>query len=135
MQASAGPMVASTVPPGADAGKNPTLKGKDLDRTPTGSTAAGAGTDITPDAVPAPLPPVGSADTRLPRGQEDLDSLEGLEGKAFDADYKDKQKDALQQVETDYSDYVAKGNDPTLLAIAKRELPLVRKRLAALARV
>lgn len=74
-------------------------------------------------------------DTRLPMGQEDLDRLEGLTGAEFDALYKEKQLDALHQVETDYVDYIAKGDDPTLLAMAGRELPKVRKRMAVISKM
>ena len=74
-------------------------------------------------------------DTRLARGQEDLDSLEGLSGSAFDADYRMKQLDALNQVQADYQDYIAKGEDPVLLGVANRELPKVRRRIALLGKL
>ena len=41
-------------------------------------------------------------DNRLPLGQEDLNSLEGLTGGEFDDQYKTKQLDALRQIESDY---------------------------------
>ena len=72
------------------------------------------------------------ADSRLPMGQEDLNSLEGLTGADFDAQFKDKQADALNQVIADYQTYIAKGDDPVLLAIASKELPKVQRRLASL---
>lgn len=75
---------------------------------------------------------VAHADNRLPLGQEDLDGLDGLGGKDFDEQYKAKQLEALTQVETDYADYIAKGDDPVLLGIANRELPIVRHQLADL---
>ena len=74
-------------------------------------------------------------DQRVPMGKEDLDSLEGLEGPSFDQEYRAKQRDALKQVEADYQDYIAHGDDPVLLAMASRELPKVRQRLAALGRI
>ena len=74
-------------------------------------------------------------DDRLPRGQEDLNSLEGLSGAEFDQEYRAKQLDALRQIETDYQDYIARGDDPVLLGIASRELPKVRRRLALLGKV
>ena len=74
-------------------------------------------------------------DDRLPRGQEDLNSLEGLNGSEFDDEYRSKQLDALKQIETDYRDYIAKGDDPVLLGIASRELPKVRRRLALLGKI
>lgn len=69
-------------------------------------------------------------DMRLPLGQEDLDRLDGLSDSEFDALYKEKQKDALTQVASDYQAYIAKGDDPLLLGIANRELPKVRRSLA-----
>ena len=101
-----------------------TLEGKDLDRSATGSTR--------PQALPivATKREQPTIDDRLPRGQEDLDSMEGLDGPAFDAEYKEKQLDALQQVQADYRDYVVKGDDPTLKRLAARELPKIERRLA-----
>ena len=74
-------------------------------------------------------------DMRLPVGQEDLDQLDGLADNEFDALYKDKQKDALKQIESDYQAYIARGDDPMLLGIANQELPKVRRRLADLDRL
>ena len=74
-------------------------------------------------------------DDRLPRGQEDLNSLEGLSGTDFEQEYRTKQLDALKQVEADYQKYIAKGDDPVLLGIASRELPKVRRRLALLSKI
>ena len=73
-----------------------------------------------------------TVDNRLPMGQEDLDSIEGLNGQEFDDQYKAKQLTALSQLETDYADYIAKGDDPVLLGVAGRELPKVRKQMAEL---
>lgn len=116
--ANAHPMTASTAP------------AEGLDKTPTGS--------IKP-AWPAFAPTDGKAggktDDRVPLGQEDIDSLEGLEGQAFDAEYKEKQRGALEQVEADYRDYLAKGDDLALLVLAKRELPRITKRRASLGKI
>lgn len=70
-------------------------------------------------------------DLRLPRGQEDIDALYGADAKDFDAQYKQAQIDALTQVQTDYQDYIAKGDDAALKALATKELPKINKRLAA----
>ena len=70
-------------------------------------------------------------DNRLPRGQEDIDALYGSEGVEFSTQYRQAQIDALTQVQADYQDYIAHGDDPTLKALAVRELPKVTKRLAA----
>ena len=75
------------------------------------------------------------ADDRLPNGQEDLNSLEGLSGPEFDREYRAKQLESLKQIETDYQNYIARGDDPVLLGIASRELPNVRRRLATLAKI
>ncbi len=75
------------------------------------------------------------ADTRLPLGQEDLDSIEGMNGSEFDAQYKEKQLNALSQVQTDYEHYIAKGDDPDLIKMSKRELPKIKKRLILLGRM
>ena len=99
------------------------LNSKDLDRSVTGSTKV--------PASPASTSKPGQAiiDDRLPRGPEDLDSMEGLEGPAFDVEYKDKQRDALQQIEADFKDYAANGDDPALKSLAARELPKIVRRL------
>ena len=102
------------------------LDSRDLDRSATGSTP------LTSSPALQQKSPERIADDRLPRGQEDLDSLEGLEGGAFDAEFKEKQLDALQQIETDYKDYAVKGDVTALKAIAARELPKVQRRLVQL---
>ena len=76
-----------------------------------------------------------AADNRLAMGQEDLDSLEGLSGSEFDAEYKAKQADALRQIQSDYQTYLAKGDDPVLLGLANHELPDVQHRLAQLGKL
>ena len=74
-------------------------------------------------------------DNRLPLGQEDLDSIEGLNGIEFDEAFRAKQRDALLQVRSDYETYLATGDDAALKAIAAKELPKVKKQLAALGKV
>lgn len=75
------------------------------------------------------------ADERLPLGQEDLDSIEGMNGSEFDAQYKEKQLNALNQVQTDYEHYIARGDDPDLIKMSKRELPKIKKRLLLLGKM
>lgn len=83
-------------------------------------------------AVPASAP---ATDARLPMGQEDLDSIEGLTGIEFDEAFRAKQRDALLQVQTDYETYLATGDDAALKAIAAKELPEVRRKIAALSKI
>lgn len=73
-----------------------------------------------------------AASGRAPLGQTEIVELHALHGAAFDALYRDTQRDALRQVESDYRDYIAHGDDPALVALAKRELPNLMKRLATL---
>ncbi len=70
-----------------------------------------------------------------PAGQEDLDSMEGLAGKDFDDAYKAKQLAALDQLQSLYGDYAAAGDDAALAAIAKRELPKIKKQIVELHRL
>ena len=112
----------STVASTHKGGSEKSLDRADLDRATTAS--------ILPPALPsASKREQPAVDDRLPRSQEDLDSMEGLEGAAFDSEYKEKQRDALQQIEGDYTDYIAQGDDPLLKKIAVRELPKVKRRL------
>ena len=74
-------------------------------------------------------------DNCLPLGQEDLDSIEGLNGVEFDEAFRAKQRDALNQLKTDYETYLANGDDAALKAIASKELPKIRTRLAILSKV
>ena len=84
-------------------------------------------------AVSGQLAPI--VDNRLPLGQEDLDSIEGLNGIEFDEAFRAKQRSALLQVQTDYETYLASGDDAALKAIAARELPKVKKQIATLGKV
>jgi predicted outer membrane protein len=129
-QAAESPMVASvsagaktsTQTPGPDAAR------EDLDTSATGSVRIDGA-----KRIPKTLDP--AQDDRLPRGQEDLDSLEGLDGRAFDTEYKDKMSDALRQLEADYTDFLAAGDTAALQVIAARELPIVQRRLAQLGKL
>ncbi len=69
-----------------------------------------------------------------PAGQEDLDNLEGLTGKEFDAIYKARQLATLGQLKALYTAYQSSGDDATLVSIAKRELPKITKQIAELSR-
>ena len=99
------------------------------------ANAIDAYTETAKDVLPTGRSAAEVADTRLPLGQEDLNSLEGLTGSAFDAEYKAKQLDALRQVVSDYQTYLASGDDPTLRAIAGRELPKAKRRLDLLGKI
>ena len=70
-----------------------------------------------------------------PIGQEDLDNLEGLNGKDFDDIYKARQKVTLEQLKDLYAVYAAAGDDQKLVSIAKAELPKINHRLAELGRL
>lgn len=107
--------------------------------------AANAIYDVTSKASAEPLQTGRSAaiagqaapivDNRLPLGQEDLDSIEGLSDIEFDEAFRAKQRNALLQVQTDYETYLASGDDAALKAIAARELPKVKKQIATLSKV
>lgn len=68
-------------------------------------------------------------------GQEDLDNLEGLNGKDFDDIYKARQKLALEQLRDLYATYAASGDDAKLVGIAKAELPKINRDLVELGRL
>ena len=68
-------------------------------------------------------------------GQEDLDNLEGLKGKDFDGIYKARQTVALVQLQDLYTAYAAYGDDPKLVAMAKRELPIIKRSIMELGRL
>lgn len=112
-----------------------TLAANALDEWREGRKAAAAGETLQTGRSAAVDGQTVQVDQRLPLGKEDLDSLEGLDGSAFDKEYRVKQHDALVQIEADYQDYIAHGDDPVLLAMASRELPKVRQRLTALGRI
>lgn len=78
---------------------------------------------------------VAPVDARLPLGQEDLDSIEGLKGVEFDEAFRAKQRSALMQVQTDYETYLATGDDVALKAIAEKALPDVKRKIAALSKI
>lgn len=61
-----------------------------------------------------------------------IPQLTRLEGDAFDALYKKTQSIALQELAGFYEAYSLTGKDATLKAIALRQLPIVKQRLADL---
>ena len=84
----------------------------------------------------ATVPPLGqSANGRSALGQGDIESLAELSGRGFDDALWLKQVDALSQLRADYRTYAASGDDEVLVAVAKRELPKVEARLAALSKI
>ncbi len=97
-------------------------------KAPAEPLQTGRSVAIAGQAVPA-------VDNRLPLGQEDLDSIEGLNGIEFDEAYRAKQRDALLQVQADYEMYIAAGDDAALKEIATQELPKVKKQISALGKV
>ena len=70
-----------------------------------------------------------------PIGQEDLDNLEGLTGKDFDGIYQAREQATLEQLRDLYTAYAASGDDKTLVTIADRELPKIKRQIAELARL
>ena len=82
-------------------------------------------------AAPMAAPPAVTG-RLLPAGKNDLDRLEALKGARFDNLYVATQRDALRQLTTLYTDYIANGDDPALRALASRELPSVERRLGQL---
>ena len=97
-------------------------------KAPAEQLHTGRSVAVDGQAVPA-------VDNRLPLGQEDLDSIEGLNGIEFDEAFRAKQRDALLQVQADYETYLATGDDAALKGIAARELPKVKRQIAALGKV
>ena len=75
------------------------------------------------------------AEMSPPTGQEDLDNLEGLAGKDFDDVYKERQAVTLEQLKDLYTAYAANGDDPTLVTIAKGELPKIKRQIVELHRI
>lgn len=84
----------------------------------------------------ATVPPLGeAANGRTALGQSDVAKLAGLKGRPFDDALWLKQVDALSQLRADYETYAASGDDEVLRAVAKRELPKIEARLAALSNI
>ena len=77
-------------------------------------------------AIPEQMPSV---------NQEDVDRLYGLTGAEFDVAYKAVQVDALRKLSVMYQEYITNSDEPTLKALASRELPKINQRLKELARV
>jgi len=97
------------------------------DRVATGRSVA-IGADASP--VTRKL-----AEMSPPTGQEDLDNLEGLTGKDFDDIYKDREAVTLDQLKDLYDAYATNGDDPALVAIAKGELPKIKRQIMELHRI
>ena len=76
-----------------------------------------------------------AANGRKPRGDKDLANLTALSGRKFLDAYWLDQLDALSQLRADYEKYAEDGDDPALVAMAKRELPAVEHRLALLSKI
>ena len=70
--------------------------------------------------------------TLLPSDRDDLSRLQGSSGRRFDALYRNTQLDSLRQLTTLYRDYDANGDDPSLRALAHRELPRINARIVEL---
>lgn len=68
----------------------------------------------------------------LPEQAGFLQRLSTLQGRDFDAMYVSVEKEALQHLAAVYQDYALHGDDPSLQAIAARELPEVKQLIAAL---
>lgn len=102
------------------------LAPRDADALMTGRSVA---VDVPPGG------PAQAANGRAPMGEADLAQLGKLSGKAFDDAFWLKTLDALSQLRADYQAYLDDGDDPALVALAKRQLPAVERRLAALAKV
>ena len=97
------------------------------DKLATGRSVA-VGTSASPAArtMASMTPPV---------SQEDIDNLEGLNGKDFDDIYKAREQAALEQLRDLYTAYATSGDDATLVAIANRELPKIKHQIVELGRL
>ncbi len=86
-------------------------------------------------AVDAPAGLGQAANGRAPLGRKELENLAKLSGRKFIDAFWLKQVDALSQLRADYETYAQDGDDPALVAFAKRELPAVEHRLALLSKI
>ena len=68
----------------------------------------------------------------LPADAQDLTRLKSMSGRRFDALYRSTQLDSLRQLSVLYRDYAASGDDPSLRALATRELPRINDRIVEL---
>jgi hypothetical protein len=92
-----------------------------------------SGRSVATDAAPEKAGP--AANDRAALTPADLEQLSALSGRAFDDGYWTRQLDALSQLRADYVAYIARGDDASLVAMAKRELPRVERQLLALSKV
>ena len=115
----------STVP-GSEAVEIASLAPRDSDALMTGRSVS---IDV-PTGGPAQ-----AANGRAPLGEHDLAELQKLRGKKFDDAFWLKQLDALSQLRADYQAYIDDGDDLALVAMAKRELRQVERRLAHLTKI
>ena len=98
-----------------------------------GVTGRGGATDA--PANTANQPRTAAQGTLLPSGETDMKRLAELRGCRFDAFYATTQKDALRHLVTLYTDYLRDGDDQALRAMAEHQLPIVKRRLAQLAKM
>lgn len=98
-----------------------------------GNVVDGATGQVLPGTVVAVQgPPIGAG--LLPANREDLDRLQTLDGRQFDALYRSTQQDSLRQLAILYRDYATNGDDSALRALASSELPKVNRRLEEISR-
>jgi hypothetical protein len=76
-----------------------------------------------------------AANGRMPPGRTELATLSAKNGRAFLDEFWLYQLDALSQLRADYTAYAERGDNPALVAWAKRQLPEVERRLAALCKI
>ena len=76
-----------------------------------------------------------AANGRTALGRGDVAGLTQLKGRKFDDALWLKQVDALSQLRADYETYAARGDDAVLVAVARRELPKVERKLLALSKL
>ena len=112
--------------PGTEATEIASLAPQDTDALMTGRSVS---IDV-PAGGPAQ-----AANGRAPMGERDLAKLDKLHGKSFDDAFWLKQLDALSQLRADYQAYIDDGDDMALVAMAKRQLPMIESRLAQLTKI
>ena len=95
--------------------------------------------DATGGVLPGTVVPVGQGAAigtgLLPADRDNLDRLQMLAGRQFDALYLSSQEDSLRQLATLYRDYAASGDDEGLRTLAAGELRKVNHRLEEIGRL